>query len=82
MYPPSVDPARSDGDLHLADGACHLYLTRAGFGTVEDRMAAVNAELVIEDTQPFGAGSITAVKDEPVCSDDSGRSDILLAGPE
>ncbi len=75
-------PSGNNGSLYLADCLGNLDFTRAAFGAVENRMAAVHAELVIQDPESFSSGSIAAVENEAVGSYDSLWSHILVAGPK
>ncbi len=77
-----VDPAGGDGALDLADGLGDLDIARAGFGAVEDGVAAEDAELVVEDLQALGGALVAAVEDEAVGVDDGRRADVLLVRPE
>ncbi len=77
-----IQLAGGDGLFDLADGLGDLDFARAGFGAVEDGMAAVDAKLVVQDLQALGASPVAAVEDEAVGSDDGCRADILLVRPE
>jgi len=77
-----INPTSGDGAFDLANGLGDLDVARAGFGTVEDGVAAEDAELVAEDLQALGGALVAAVEDEAMGVNDRRRAYVLLVSPE
>src|SRR5579859_199237 len=71
-----------EGALDLFDSLGDGNAARAGFGAVEDRAAAPDAQAVAQNVQAFGGAAVAAVEDEAMRVDNRGRADPIRVGPD
>ena len=71
-----------NGFLDIANRLGDLDFAWAGNRAVKNRVAAINAKLVVENRQALGGSPVAAVEDEAVRVHDGRRADIFFVCPE
>src|ERR1700738_3129601 len=67
--------------LDLGDGLGGVEALRAGLGAIQDGVAAVEPERVLQNVEPLAACLVAAVHDPAVRLQQDGRPEEALAGP-
>src|ERR1051325_11346277 len=67
--------------LDLGDGLGRVQILWAGFGTVQDRVAAIEAERVFQRVEPIAGFLVAAVGDPAIGLQQDRRAEIAVAIP-
>src|ERR1700681_254348 len=67
--------------LEFGDGLGRIEALRAGLGAVQDGVATIEPERILEIVEPLAGGFIAAVLDPAVRLQQRGRAEITLAVP-
>src|SRR5271169_4032312 len=81
VRPPASQPPLDHHILDVDDRLGRVETLGAGLGAVHDRVAAVEAERVLEIVEPLALGLVARVDEPAVGLEEDRRTQVAVAGP-